>query len=219
MSHGNHLRPLSLDDQPCIAAPTQTICGGSLSGQLRGFGYYFSTPLDLDDNGYQYVCLSWSRRQQQNMKIKKKSFLQRLRGWFPGLWPGCCPQVSCCHLLYVTMALLFLKMMIGHKPRVCRTQPVVKYKGSITFEPSTVNAASIKDFSMDVSCCLADWSYGATLTKIKEIVPIKRHYRQVELQILIPCCIIWPLALNITLKRRKSCCSGLCAGRKGPSGS
>ena len=32
-----------------------------------------------------------------------------------------------------------------------RSQPVVKYKGSITFEPSTVNAATIKDFSMDVS--------------------------------------------------------------------
>ena len=54
----SHLRPLDLDDQPCIAAPTQTICAGSLSGQLRGFGSYFSTTLDLDDNGYQYVCLS-----------------------------------------------------------------------------------------------------------------------------------------------------------------
>ena len=32
-----------------------------------------------------------------------------------------------------------------------RSQPVVKYRGSITFEPSTVNAATIKDFSMDVS--------------------------------------------------------------------
>ena len=35
-----------------------------------------------------------------------------------------------------------------------RSQPVVKYKGSITFEPSTVNAATIKDFSMDVSLLL-----------------------------------------------------------------
>ena len=35
-----------------------------------------------------------------------------------------------------------------------RSQPVVKYKGSITFEPSTVNAATIKDFSMDVSLFL-----------------------------------------------------------------
>ena len=35
-----------------------------------------------------------------------------------------------------------------------RSQPVVKYKGSITFEPSTVNAASIKDFAMDVSLLL-----------------------------------------------------------------
>ena len=52
-------------------------------------------------------------------------------------------------------------MMIDHKPRVCRTQPVVKYKGSITFEPSTVNAASIKDFSMDVSFCLAEYLCGA----------------------------------------------------------
>ena len=51
----SHLRPLDLDDQPCIAAPTQTICGGTLSGQLRGFGSYFSTSLDLDDNGYKYV--------------------------------------------------------------------------------------------------------------------------------------------------------------------
>ena len=40
----------------------------------------------------------------------------------------------------------------------------------------------------------------------------------VELWILIPCCIIMPLALNMILKRRKSCCSGLCWGRKGPSG-
>ena len=48
-----------------------------------------------------------------------------------------------------------------HKPRIRRTQPVVKYKGSITFEPSTVNAASIKDFSMDVSFCLAEYLYGA----------------------------------------------------------
>ena len=109
--------------------------------------------------------------------------------------------------------------MIDHKPRIRRTQPVVKYKGSITFKPSTVNAASIKDFSMDVSFCLADCSFGATLAKINEIVPIKRHYMQVELQISIPCCITLPLALNITLKRRKSCCSGLCRGRKGPSGS
>ena len=80
---------------------------------------------------------------------------------------------------------------------------MVKYKGSITFEPSTVNAASIKDFSMDVSFCLADCSYGATLAKINEIVPIKRHYMQVELQISIPCCITLPLALNINIEKKE----------------
>ena len=151
------------------------------------------------------------------MKIEKKSFLQRLRGWFPGLWPCCCPQVSCFYL-YVTLAQLFLKMMIGHKPRVCRTQPVVKYKGSITFEPSTVNAASIKDFSMDVSlsCWLFLWcNVGPNQRKSS----YKRHHIKVELQLSTPCCIILPLALNITLKRRKSCCSGLCGGGEGPSGS
>ena len=49
---------MDLNDQPFIAAPTQTICAGTLSGQLRGFGSYFSTSLDLDDNGYKYVFLS-----------------------------------------------------------------------------------------------------------------------------------------------------------------
>ena len=68
------LRPLYLDDKPCIAAPTQTICAGSLPGQLRGFGSYFSTSLDLDDNGYKYVCLSLKSSTTTKYENREKIF-------------------------------------------------------------------------------------------------------------------------------------------------